>query len=37
MLNEIVFGGRSIRRYFALVVAQGVALVVWDLIRQTFF
>jgi len=32
-----VLGGRSIRRYFALVVAQGVALVVWDLIRQTFF
>jgi uncharacterized membrane protein YfcA len=32
-----VLGGRSIRRYFALVVAQGVALVVWDLIRQIFF
>ena len=32
-----ILGGRSIRRYFALVVAQGVALVVWDLIRQTFF
>ncbi len=32
-----VLGGRSIRRYFALVVAQGVALVIWDLIRQTFF
>jgi uncharacterized membrane protein YfcA len=32
-----ILGGRSIRRYFALVVAQGVALVVWDLIRQIFF
>jgi uncharacterized membrane protein YfcA len=32
-----VLGGRSIRRYFALVVAQGVLLVVWDLIRQIFF
>jgi uncharacterized membrane protein YfcA len=32
-----VLGGRSIRRYFALVVAQGVALVIWDLIRQIFF
>jgi len=30
-------GGRSIRRYFALVVAQGVALVIWDLVRQVFF
>jgi uncharacterized membrane protein YfcA len=32
-----VLGGRSIRRYFALVVAQGVLLVAWDLIRQIFF
>ena len=32
-----ILGGRSIRRYFALVVAQGVALVAWDLIRQMFF
>ena len=32
-----VLGGRSIRRYFALVVAAGVALIVWDLIRQLFF
>jgi uncharacterized membrane protein YfcA len=32
-----VLGGRSIRRYFALVVAQGVVLIVWDLIRQIFF
>ena len=32
-----VLGGRSIRRYFALVVAGGVALIVWDLIRQIFF
>ncbi|UCF97126.1 MAG: sulfite exporter TauE/SafE family protein [Spirochaetaceae bacterium] len=32
-----VLGGRRIRRYFALVVAQGVALVIWDLIRQIFF
>jgi uncharacterized membrane protein YfcA len=32
-----ILGGRSIRRYFALVVAQGVALVIWDLIRQIFF
>jgi uncharacterized membrane protein YfcA len=31
-----ILGGRSIRRYFALVVAQGVALVIWDLIRQIF-
>jgi uncharacterized membrane protein YfcA len=30
-------GGRSIRRFFSLVVAQGVLLVVWDLIRQIFF
>jgi uncharacterized membrane protein YfcA len=32
-----ILGGRSIRRYFALVVAQAVALVIWDLIRQIFF
>jgi len=32
-----VLGGRSIRRYFAIVVAQGVVLVVWDLIREIFF
>lgn len=32
-----ILGGRSIRRYFALVVAQGVALVAWDLIRQLYF
>ena len=32
-----VLGGRSIRRYFALVMAGGVALIVWDLIRQIFF
>jgi len=30
-------GGRSIRRYFALVVSLGVALVLWDLIHQFFF
>lgn len=32
-----VLGGRSIRRYFALVLAAGVGLVVWDLIRQILF
>jgi uncharacterized membrane protein YfcA len=30
-----LLGGRSIRRYFALVVFLGVALVLWDLFRET--
>jgi uncharacterized membrane protein YfcA len=29
-----LLGGRSIRRYFALVVLVGVAMVLWDLIRE---
>jgi hypothetical protein len=31
-----ILGGRSIRRYFALVVAAGAALVIWDMIREVF-